>query len=104
MQFRWMYTQERELKKLRSTVHNKARVEGCIVEAFACKEITNFLNMYFSRANNVNAHTTGYHVVRDVPFSELSFFQWKGKGVGAPSAHYITDRSGTIPSFTCTRT
>jgi hypothetical protein len=23
--------------------------------------------------------------------SELSIFQWKGKGVGAPSAHYVTD-------------
>jgi hypothetical protein len=42
MQFRWMYSQERELKKLRSMVRNKARVVGCITEAFACKEITNF--------------------------------------------------------------
>jgi hypothetical protein len=42
MQFRWMYSQERELKKLQYTVRSKARVEGCIVEAFACKEITNF--------------------------------------------------------------
>jgi hypothetical protein len=38
VQFRWMYSQERESKKLIATVHNKARVEGCIVEAFACKE------------------------------------------------------------------
>jgi hypothetical protein len=29
-QFRWMYSQERELKKHRVIVHNKARVEGCI--------------------------------------------------------------------------
>jgi hypothetical protein len=65
VQFRWMYNQERELKKHRSMVHNKARVEGCIVEAFTCKEITNFSSMYFSRANNVNAHKTQYHVVRD---------------------------------------
>jgi hypothetical protein len=28
-----MYSQERELKKLRATVRNKARVEGCIAEA-----------------------------------------------------------------------
>ena len=72
-------------------VCNKARVEGCIAEAFACKEITNFSSMYFSRANNVNAPTVRYHIVRDVPLSELSIFQWKGKGVRAPSAHYITD-------------
>jgi hypothetical protein len=57
-QFRWMYSQERELKKLRVIVHNKARVEDCIAEAFACKEITNFSSKYFSHTNNVNAHTT----------------------------------------------
>jgi hypothetical protein len=30
----------------------------------------------------VNAHTTRYHIVEEVPLSELSIFQWKG---------YITD-------------
>jgi hypothetical protein len=48
--------------------------------------------MYFSCANNVNAPTAWYHVVRDVPLSDLSIFQWKGKNVGAPSAHYVTDK------------
>jgi hypothetical protein len=86
-----MYSQERELKKLRVTVRNKARVDGYITEAFACKEITNFLSKYFSRANNVNAHTTLYQIVEEVPLSEPSIFQWKGKGVGAPSAHYVMD-------------
>jgi hypothetical protein len=57
VQFRWMYSQERELEKHRATVRNKARLEGCIAEAFTCKEITNFSGMYFSRKNNVNAHT-----------------------------------------------
>jgi hypothetical protein len=92
VQFRWMYSQERELKKLRYTVRNKATVQGCIVEAFMYKEITNFSSMYFSHANNVNAPTTWYHVVRDVPLSELSIFQWKGTCVAAPSAHYVTDK------------
>jgi hypothetical protein len=92
MQFRWMFSPERELKKLRSMVCNELRVKGCIVEAFMCKEIINFSSMYFSCANNVNAYTTQYHVVRDVPLSELSIFQWKGKGVGARSAHYVTDK------------
>jgi hypothetical protein len=91
VQFRWMYSQERELKKLRVTVRNKVRVEGCIVEVFACKEITNFLGKYFSRVNNVNAHTTRYHIIEEVSLSELSIFQWKGKGVGAPSAPFVTD-------------
>jgi hypothetical protein len=69
-----MYSQERELKKLRVTVCNKARVEDCIVEAFTCKEITNFSIKYFSCANNVNAHTMRYHIVEEVLLSELSIF------------------------------
>jgi hypothetical protein len=32
-----------------------------------------------------------YHIVEGVPLTELSIFQWKGKGVGAPSAHYVMD-------------
>jgi hypothetical protein len=74
-QFRWMYSQEIELKKLRVTMCNKARVEGCIVEAFTCKEITNLSSKYFSCANNMNAHTTQYHIVEEVLLSELSIFQ-----------------------------
>jgi hypothetical protein len=91
VQFRWMYGQERELKKLRATVHNKARVEGCILEAFVCKEIMNISSMYFSRANNVNAHMPQYHIEEVVPLSELKIFQWNGKGFGATSAHFVTD-------------
>jgi hypothetical protein len=90
--FRWMYSQKRELKKLRYMVHNKTRVEGCIAEAFACKEITNFSSMYFSRANTMNAPTMRYRIVRDVPLSELSIFYWKGTSVVAPSAHYVTNK------------
>jgi hypothetical protein len=48
--------------------------------------------MYFSCANNVNAPTTQYHVVRDVSLSELSIFQRNGIGVGATSAHFVTDK------------
>jgi hypothetical protein len=91
VQFRWMYSQERELKKLRATVCNKARVEGCIVEPFTCKEIRNFSSMYFSRANNVNAHTLRYHIVKEVPLIELSILKWKGKCVGASSVDYVMD-------------
>jgi hypothetical protein len=72
-------------------IRNKARVEGCIAEAFTYKEITNFSSMYFSRANNMNTPTTQYHVVRDVS-SEMSIFQWNGTSIGATSAHYVTDK------------
>jgi hypothetical protein len=32
-----------------------------------------------------------YHIVEEVLFSELLIFQWKGKIVRTPSAHYITN-------------
>jgi hypothetical protein len=32
-----------------------------------------------------------YHIVEEVSLSELSIFQWKGKGDGTSSAHYVTD-------------
>jgi hypothetical protein len=44
--------------------------------------------MYFSRANTMNAHTTRYQIVDEIPWSELKIFQWKGKGVGASIAHF----------------
>jgi hypothetical protein len=71
----------------------------CITEAFTYKEITNFSSMYFSRANNMNAPTTRYHVVKDVPLSELSIFQLKGTCVGATSEHYITDKEWNYSMF-----
>jgi hypothetical protein len=80
-------------------VHNKARVEGCIVMAFTCKKIMNFSSKYFSHANNVNAHTMWYHIVEEVSLSDLSIFQWKDKGVGAPGAHYITDDEWNYTMF-----
>jgi hypothetical protein len=86
-----MYSKKRQLKKLRVTVHNMTRVEDSIAEAFMCKEITNFSSKYFSHVNNVDAHMTWYHIVEEVLLSELPIFQWKGKGVGASSAHYVTD-------------
>jgi hypothetical protein len=70
---------------------NKARVEGCIVEAFMCKEITNFSCMYFSCNNNMNAHTLRYHIEEVVLLSKLKIFQWNGKGVRATSSHFLMD-------------
>jgi hypothetical protein len=77
-------------------VRDKAKVEGCIEEAFACKEIMNFSSKYFSRANNVNTHRMRYHIVEKVSLSKMSIFQWKGKGVEAPSAHYADESNYTM--------
>ncbi|WVZ89594.1 hypothetical protein U9M48_035974 [Paspalum notatum var. saurae] len=51
-----MYPIERGLKKLKATVRNKARVEGCIAESFALKEISHFSSKYFFQRNNAFAN------------------------------------------------
>jgi hypothetical protein len=38
-QYRWMYHNERPLRYLKPMVGNRARVEGCITEAFTLKEV-----------------------------------------------------------------
>jgi hypothetical protein len=84
-----MYSHERELKKPKVMVRNKARVEGCIAEAFAAREITLFSSKYFSDANNVNVQTTWYHITKEAPMTDLSAFQWDDKGVGSYTSHLV---------------
>jgi hypothetical protein len=70
-------------------MQNKARVEGCIAEAFTAIEITLFSNKYFSCSNNVNAQTTRYHITEEAPMTDLSAFQWDGKGVRSYTSHLV---------------
>ncbi|WVZ75783.1 hypothetical protein U9M48_023814, partial [Paspalum notatum var. saurae] len=68
MQFRCMYHIERALKYLRAMVGNKARVGGCIAEAF-------ILNVYFAEEYNVNAPTMQCNVDEEPSLSDLPIFQ-----------------------------
>jgi hypothetical protein len=83
-QYRWVYHIERALKKLRVMVHNKTRVEDCIIEEFKLKEIAYFTTVYFVEHRNVNAPTVRYHMDEDIPCSDLQIFQWKGTIVSYP--------------------
>jgi hypothetical protein len=57
VQYRWIYLIERALRYLKPMVGNRARVEGCIVEAFMLKELAYFSSVYFAKEHNVNAPT-----------------------------------------------
>jgi hypothetical protein len=52
-----MYHIERTLRYIKPMVGNRARVEGCIAEAFTLKEVAYFLSVYFAEEHNVNAPT-----------------------------------------------
>jgi len=88
VQYRWMYHIERALKYLRAMVGNKARVEGCIAEAFSLKEISYFSSVYFVDEHNVNAPTIRYNVDDNPPTSNLKMFQWRGTTSSSSSTPY----------------
>jgi hypothetical protein len=81
------YHIERAVKKLRTMVGNKARVEDCITEEFKVKEIA-----YFS---SVNTPIMQYNVDEDILCSELQNFQWKGMAGGASTAYHPTQEEQT---------
>ena len=85
-----MYHVERALKKLRAMVGNKARVEGCIAEAFLVKEISYFSGVYFAEEHNINAPELRYNVDEESVCSELKMFQWRGTTVGVSTAYSFT--------------
>jgi hypothetical protein len=88
-QYRWMHHIERDLKKLRAMVRNKAKVEGCIIEEFKLKEITYFSSVYFTEHHNVKAPTLRYHVDEDIRC--LQIFQWTRVTVGASTSYQPTE-------------
>jgi hypothetical protein len=58
VQYRWMYHTETTLIYLKPMVGNRARVEGCITEAFMLKEIEYFSSVYF--AEDFSGHKTEF--------------------------------------------
>ncbi|WVZ64477.1 hypothetical protein U9M48_013985 [Paspalum notatum var. saurae] len=83
MQYRLMYPIERGLKKLKATVRNKARVEGCTAESFALNEISHFSSKYFAQRNNVFAPTLRVQMEYEAPQGNLQIFKHQGKPVGS---------------------
>jgi hypothetical protein len=91
VQYRWKYPFERDLKRLRPMVGNKARVEGCITEEFKYKEIAYFTSVYFVEEHNVNAPIIPYHVHQDDPHSDLSIFKMRGTTVGVGRVYHLSE-------------
>jgi hypothetical protein len=90
IQYRWMYHIERALRYLKPMVGNRARVEGCIAEAFMLNEVAYFSSVYFAEEHNVNAPTMRYNVDEEPPYSDLSIFASRGTTVGSSTSYYST--------------
>jgi hypothetical protein len=70
-------------------VGNRARVEGCITEAFMLKEITYFSSYYFTEEHNVNAPMMWYNMDEEPP-CDPSIFATRGRIVGISTRHNST--------------
>jgi hypothetical protein len=90
VQYMWMYHIERALKYLKPMVDNRARVKGCITEAFTLKEVAYFSSAYFVVEHNVNAPTMQYNVDEESPYSNLSIFASRGTTVDSSTRYYST--------------
>jgi hypothetical protein len=72
----------RKIQQLRKKVRNKARVEGCIVEAELVEEATNFLSLYFrphvpSVRNKVPRYDSGASTFESS--CNIEIFQYHGR-------------------------
>ena len=92
VQYRWMYHIERALRYLKPMVRNRARVEGCIAEAFTLKEVAYFSSYYFAEEHNVNAPTMRYNMDEEPPCSDLSIFSARGRTVGSSTSYDSTQQ------------
>jgi hypothetical protein len=88
IQYRWMYHIKNVLMYLKPMVGNRARVEGCIAEAFTLKEAAYFSSVYFVEEHNVNAPTMRYNMDEEPPCSDLSIFASRGTTVGTSTSYY----------------
>jgi hypothetical protein len=96
VQYRWMYHIERSLRYLKPMVGNRARVEGCIVEAFTLKLVAYFTSVYFAEEHNVNALTLQYNVDEELPCSNLSIFASRGTTIGSSMSYYSTSEERKV--------
>jgi hypothetical protein len=95
-QYRWIYHIERALRYLKPMICNRARVEGCITEAFTLKDVTYFLSVYFAEEYTINAPTMRYNMDEEPPCSDLSIFVSRDTNVDSSTRHYSTSEERKV--------
>jgi len=82
----------RKIQKLKAKVQNKARVEGCIVEAQLVEEATNFLTLFFrsqarSIRNKIPRYDDGAATFKSS--CDLGIFQVPGRYMSPRGVHEL---------------
>ena len=100
VQYRWMYHIERALRYLKPMVGNKARVEGCIAEAFSLKEVAYFSSVYFTEEHNVNAPTMRYKM-NNLLVATSPFLDRGAQLLIVARTTIILQKKGRLLCYTC---
>jgi hypothetical protein len=83
-------------------VRNKARVEGCIAEAFLLKEVSYFTSVYFAEEHNVYATTMRYNVDEEPPVSDLNISNGEAQVLVRARSTTLARMKECLHCYTCT--
>ncbi|XP_049406263.1 uncharacterized protein LOC125869906 [Solanum stenotomum] len=85
VQYRWMYSFERFLNKIKKTIKNKSRVEGSICQAYLAQEISYFASHYFEShvlSSNNRVDRNDDLITKNATQPTLSVFNLSGRSYG----------------------
>ncbi|XP_073133636.1 uncharacterized protein [Henckelia pumila] len=94
VQFRWMYPVERFLRRLKSTVRNKARVEGSICNAYLVSEASIFCEHYFGDSIQTRQRKTRrqqQNLVNEIGSELFSIFTVRGRHIGGRKPRWLSN-------------
>ncbi|PKU67088.1 hypothetical protein MA16_Dca008877 [Dendrobium catenatum] len=89
IQYRWLYSFEIHLNKLKKTAKNKARPKGSIYEAYLMYETTHFCSYYFETMSQSGRSTAPQNIGKSFNIFILS---GSGEPIGISTVLYLTDR------------
>jgi hypothetical protein len=101
IQYRWMYHIERALRYLKPMIGNRARVEGCIAEAFILNEVTYFSSVYFAEEHNINALTMWYNIDEKPPVATYPFLHRGAQMLVVARATILPQKKRRLLCYTC---
>ncbi|XP_073152634.1 uncharacterized protein [Henckelia pumila] len=94
VQFRWMYPFERFLRRLKSTVRNKACVEGSICNAYLVSEASIFCEHYFGDSIQTRQRKTRcqqQNIVNEIGSELFAIFMVRGRHIGSKRPRLLSN-------------
>ncbi|XP_073137847.1 uncharacterized protein [Henckelia pumila] len=94
VKFRWMYPFERFLRRLKSTVRNKACVEGSICNAYLVSEASIFCEHYFGDSIQTRQRKTRcqqQNIVNEIGSELFAIFMVRGRHIGSKRPRLLSN-------------